>query len=286
MDCPSLRSTRKFKVFELPSSAPDSPISRVDILYVKINGRLVQGFIYQSQLQVAAELDGNNRIVRRFVYGEKPVTPDYIIEGGRSLRLVSNQVGTPILLVNSSSGKIEQRFSFDEFGNPTSSEEVASHERVLPFGFAGGIYDRDTGLVRMGARDYDSETGRWLSKDPILFKGRDTNLYGYTFNDPINFIDPSGLIFHETIAQYTTARQQAALGAAAAAAGAGLLRYAFTIPNPLAAAGAAGMGAFLALEGGANLNYVRTNRGGEFMDFLDFDQVNRNRNRCETPAGL
>jgi len=47
--------------------------------------------------------------------------------------------------------------------------------------------------VRFGARDYDPETGRWTSKDPILFNGRDTNLYGYAIQDPINRIDPSGL---------------------------------------------------------------------------------------------
>ena len=62
-----------------------------------------------------------------------------------------------------------------------------------PFGFAGGVYDRDTKLVRFGARDYDVETGRWTAKDPILFAGGDTNLYGYVLNDPVNFIDPEGL---------------------------------------------------------------------------------------------
>ncbi|MFP5459939.1 MAG: RHS repeat domain-containing protein [Bacteriovoracia bacterium] len=54
------------------------------------------------------------------------------------------------------------------------------------FGFAGGLYDQDTKLVKFGARDYDSRTGRWLSKDPIGFNGGDANLYG-------NFIDPNGL---------------------------------------------------------------------------------------------
>ena len=32
-----------------------------------------------------------------------------------------------------------------------------------------------------------------MSKDPILFAGGDTNLYGYVMQDPINLIDPSGL---------------------------------------------------------------------------------------------
>ena len=41
-------------------------------------------------------------------------------------------------------------------------------------------------------REYDGETGRWLSKDPIRFSGKDTNLYGYAMRDPINKVDPTG----------------------------------------------------------------------------------------------
>lgn len=62
----------------------------------------------------------------------------------------------------------------------------------LPFGFAGGLYEHRTGLVRFQARDYDPEIGRWLSKDPIRFNGNDTNLYGYVMQDSVNLIDPSG----------------------------------------------------------------------------------------------
>lgn len=64
----------------------------------------------------------------------------------------------------------------------------------IPFGFAGGFYDKDTGLVRFGYRDYDPEIGRWTARDPIEFEGGDTNLYGYVLGDPILFIDPDGLI--------------------------------------------------------------------------------------------
>ena len=65
----------------------------------------------------------------------------------------------------------------------------------MPFGFAGGLHDRDTGLVRFGYRDYDPEIGRWTAKDPIGFAGGDVDLMGYVQNDPVNWIDPTGESF-------------------------------------------------------------------------------------------
>jgi RHS repeat-associated protein len=48
--------------------------------------------------------------------------------------------------------------------------------------------------VTLGARDYDPVVGRWTSKDPIRFGGGQSNLYVYLHNDPVNSIDPSGLL--------------------------------------------------------------------------------------------
>jgi uncharacterized protein RhaS with RHS repeats len=48
--------------------------------------------------------------------------------------------------------------------------------------------------VRFGYRDYDPDIGRWTAKDPILFAGGDTDLYGYVLNNPINWVDPWGLL--------------------------------------------------------------------------------------------
>jgi hypothetical protein len=50
------------------------------------------------------------------------------------------------------------------------------------------------GLVRFGARDFDPYTGRWTARDPILFAGEQANLYAYAGNDPVNFLDPTGLL--------------------------------------------------------------------------------------------
>jgi RHS repeat-associated protein len=82
-------------------------------------------------------------------------------------------------------------------GRGRAGSEAAEHPRVgaspQPFGFAGGLQDRDTGLVRFGARDYDPQVGRWVSKDPIRFDGGDTNIYIYSGNDPINRADAAGM---------------------------------------------------------------------------------------------
>ncbi len=43
-------------------------------------------------------------------------------------------------------------------------------------------------------RGHNPDIGRWTAKDPILFAGGDTDLYGYCLSDPVNLIDPDGLI--------------------------------------------------------------------------------------------
>ncbi len=83
-----------------------------------------------------------------------------------------------------------KKIGYDTFGNIISD---SNPEFAVPFGFAGGLYDRDTGLVRFGYRDYDPETARWTAKDPIGFAGGDTDLYGYCVNDPLNWVGPWGL---------------------------------------------------------------------------------------------
>jgi len=155
----------------------------------KVNGALVQGLLYQNQLNPIAELDGSGNIVARFVYGSKSNVPDYLVKGGNTYRIISDHLGSPRLVMNTTDGSIVQRMDFDEFGNITQD----TNPGFQPFGFAGGLYDQHTRLTRFGARDYDPETGRWTAKDPIRFAGGDTNLYGYVVNDPVNFVDPLGL---------------------------------------------------------------------------------------------
>jgi len=149
---------------------------------------VVQGFVYSDALRVAAELDASGAVVARFVYGDGVNVPDAMIKGGATYRIFKDHLGSPRLVVNAATGDIAQRIDYDAFGNVLTDTSPG----FQPFGFAGGLYDYETGLVRFGARDYDAETGRWTAKDPLRFSGGDANLYGYVLGDPLNYVDMLG----------------------------------------------------------------------------------------------
>jgi RHS repeat-associated protein len=159
----------------------------------RVNGSLVQGFLYDGQLRVVAELDGTGAVVSRFVYGTRGHSPDYMVKGGVTYRFVTDHLGSPWLVVDTANGNVAQALEYDAWGNVL----VDSNPGFQPFGFAGGLYDRETKLTRFGARDYDAETGRWTAKDPVRFRGGDTNLYAYVANQPHRFVDPSGLFLSD-----------------------------------------------------------------------------------------
>jgi RHS repeat-associated protein len=119
-----------------------------------------------------------------------------VMTDGTVYRLITDHLGSVRLVVNAETGAVVQRMDYDAFGRVLQD----SSPGFQPFGFAGGLYDDDTELVRFGARDYDAYNGRWTAKDPILFRGGSPNLYAYAHGDPINRIDPSGLFdFVDTV---------------------------------------------------------------------------------------
>jgi RHS repeat-associated protein len=153
----------------------------------RVNGVLVQGFLYQGQLSPVAELDENHQVVSRFIFGTHRNVPDYMVKDGVTYRLIPDQLGSVRLVVNTSDGAVAQRLDYDEYGRVTQNTAPG----FQPFGFAGGILDNQTGLVRFGARDYDPGTGRWTAKDPVGFRGGG-NFYSYVAGDPVNLVDQTG----------------------------------------------------------------------------------------------
>jgi RHS repeat-associated protein len=152
----------------------------------KVNGVLVQAFLWQDRGKVVAELDGSGNIVSTFVYATQVNVPDYMINQGTTYRLLTDHLGSPRLVVDISTGVVAQQLDYDAWGGVI----LDTNPGFQPFGFAGGIYDYRTGLVRFGARDYDPEVGRWTAHEPVLLSG--SNLYEYASDDPVNLYDPEG----------------------------------------------------------------------------------------------
>ena len=155
----------------------------------KKSGSVVQKFLYAGPVSPVAELDAGDNVVSRFVYGLQSNTPEYMVKGSQTYRIITDHLGSVRLVVDTATGAIAQQMDYDVFGNVLTDTSPG----FQPFGFAGGLYDADTGLVRFGARDYDPEVGRWTAKDPLRFAGSPLNFYAYAGNDPVNFVDPLGL---------------------------------------------------------------------------------------------
>ena len=154
----------------------------------RVDGIKVKGWIYKDALKPIAETDAAGNVVSFFVYGTSGLSPDYMIRDGVTYRFIRDVQGSVRLVVDSATGAIAQRLDYDTFGNVL----LDTNPGFQPFGFQSGLYDPDTALVQFGARWYDANTGRWLSKDPILLEGG-LNLYVFCGNDPVNFTDPLGL---------------------------------------------------------------------------------------------
>lgn len=127
-------------------------------------------------------------VLNRYVYDSNGMLIR-IIRGTEVFHVATDQVGSPRVIVDAS-GVAVRELLYDSFGRVLSDSNPGF---ALALGFAGGIADPDTGMVRMGLRDYDPAAGRWLARDPLLFAAGQFNLYAYAKNNPIEFRDPTGL---------------------------------------------------------------------------------------------
>ncbi|MET9964979.1 RHS repeat-associated core domain-containing protein [Streptomyces sp. NPDC006356] len=105
---------------------------------------------------------------------------------------VADQNGTAYVNVELAAGNKTEFSKRDPFGNERDeSNNWRSHRS-----YVGGDDDAASGLVHLGAREYDPTTGRFLSADPVLDLADPVQINGYVYceNNPVTFADPSGLM--------------------------------------------------------------------------------------------
>ena len=92
---------------------------------------------------------------------------------------------------------IVARYVYDPFGNSLSKSGPLADANL--YRFSSQEYHQNSGLLLYLRRAYDPNLQRWLNRDPIAEQGG-LNLYAFVNNNPINLIDPLGLL--EAISAY------------------------------------------------------------------------------------
>jgi RHS repeat-associated protein len=126
--------------------------------------------------------DGTNS----YIYGPGGLPVEQISGAETPTYLHHDQQGS-IRLLTGSAGTSTGSITFDAYGY-----KVESTGTISPLGYDGQYTSSDTGLIYLRARVYDPATAQFLTVDPIEPITREP--YGYTSQNPLNGIDPSGLI--------------------------------------------------------------------------------------------
>lgn len=100
-----------------------------------------------------------------------------------------------------------KRFSYDPWGNLTRrSDELETRSRFM---FASEDPDESTQLYYLRARWYDPSVGRFLTPDPVQLSALDVrslNRYPYSRNNPVSWVDHSGLSGTLTVFSYVNSQ--------------------------------------------------------------------------------
>ena len=153
-----------------------------------VNGTITR-YVYDGE-NILLEYDGSNTFKARYSHGERIDQPLAVQRAGLGFFYYHADHQGSIRNLTDSSGAIVNAYDYDAYGRMmTTSVSVPN-----PFTYTGRERDAESGLYYYRARYYNPQTGRFLSEDPISFAAGDTNLYRYVFNNPVNLIDPTGLI--------------------------------------------------------------------------------------------
>jgi RHS repeat-associated protein len=122
----------------------------------------------------------------KYVYGAGLVSQK---TGGNTYYYLTDGLGSTMKTTDAS-GAVVNAYAYDVYGKTTSSSGSQANE----FKFAGQETDGSTGLQYLRARYYDTDTGRFISRDPLTASpGYGGNPFGYASGNPTNASDPTGL---------------------------------------------------------------------------------------------
>jgi RHS repeat-associated protein len=129
---------------------------------------------------------------RRYHYAEGPLAVSDIA-GDTNTRFLHTDVLGSVTEVTAASGAVSTTRKYDAWGGYRGGTAPSASEFKL--GYTGHQYDPETGLIYARARYYDSDLGRFISRDSYegqLGDAPSLHRYTYAHGNPLSYTDRSG----------------------------------------------------------------------------------------------
>ena len=148
------------------------------------NGRLVRFIFHKGEAVVEQEENSN---VIRLIRGSELIARSSDSESARTYyHYASDEMGSTTHIVDES-GNVQNRYAYDAWGKIEVKEEAVPNR----FTYYGQQIDPITQQYYLRARFYNPVIGRFTQED--TYRGDGLNLYAYCANNPVYYVDPSGL---------------------------------------------------------------------------------------------
>jgi RHS repeat-associated protein len=143
-------------------------------------------YLYDGPNDLIEEIDNSGNVLAKYTQTTNIDEPLSELRSGATSYYEQDGIDAVTSLTNPT-GAVANSYTFDSFGKLTASTGTLTN----PFQYTGRELDGETGLYYYRARYYDSNTGRFISGDPLEFGGG-VNFYPYALNSPVNLRDPRG----------------------------------------------------------------------------------------------